>query len=90
MVEVSYYDVIWMSNKFCLTKENVYKCIETETDYYKKFHDYVVEDYKGHKWDSVAVKECGKENWLTVEKVKIITNEKGHKRVFGFVTYEIV
>lgn len=89
MVEVSHYDVVRMSNKFCLTKEDVHKFIEAEADYYKKFHDDVVEDYKGHKWDSVAVEECGKESWLPVEKVKTVTDERGHKKVFGFITYAI-
>lgn len=89
MVEVNRYDVVNMSDKFCLTKEQVNKYIETEADYYKRFTEDVVEDYKGHKWDSVAVSECGKVKWLTVEKVKTVTDDRGYERVFGFLTYEI-
>lgn len=89
VVEVKHNDVVWMSKGFCSTKENAYKCIKAQADHYKKL-SCVVEDYKGHKWDSVAVKDCGKENWMCVDKVITITNERGYKKVFGFITYEIV
>lgn len=89
VVEVKANDIVWMSNGFCSTKENAYKCIEAQADNYKKLFGCTVEDYQGHKWDSVAVSECGKESWVTAEKVKTITDDRGYKKVFGFITYEI-
>lgn len=90
VVEVKGNDVVWISSAFCSTKENANKCIEEQADYYSKLDGFKVEDYKGHKWDSVALAECGKNSWLNVEKVKKVTDSRGFEKVFGFVTYELV
>lgn len=90
VVEVNHSSVVWASSGFCSTKENAYKCIEKQGDHYKYECGCTVENYQGHIWDSVALDECGKEKWLTVEKVITVTDNNGYKKVFGFVTYEIV
>lgn len=64
--------------------------VNAKAESFTKYFDYEVKPYEGHKWDSVCLNECGKDNWVSVEKCFTATNEKGYKKVIGFITYEAV
>lgn len=75
---------------FCSTKEKALELIDKDV----KRHELcgaVVEDYKNHKWQNVAIKDgCSKEGWVTATMVKTVTAQTGGKAVLGFVSYALV
>lgn len=90
VVEIKGNDVAWCSQVFCLSKEAV-KIMANDRAKCKKVFGYTVEEYKGHKWDSVALKEASFENnWISVEKIWKVTDKQGFSSVIGFVTYAAV
>ena len=90
VVLVSGNDVIWVSPTIYLSKENVMFAIEEKAKSHVQYFDNTVEKYQGHKWDSVCLRECNRDNWVSVEKIYTATDSNGYKKVIGFITYEAV
>ena len=88
VVEVSNTDITYISRTFCATKESAKAEINGIANMRKRY-GCEVEAYKGHRWDSVAIKVMNYTDWLAVEKVTQVTDCNGYKSVLGFVTYEM-
>lgn len=90
VVKTQYSDVEWVSPSIYLTRDNVLFACKEQAKSLEQYAEYTVEDYDGSHFDSVCMSECGRDKWVTVERLYKVTDKNGYSKVIGFISYPAV
>lgn len=83
-------DITWISPTIYLTRENVLFAASEQAKTLQKYAEMTIEEYQGHRFDSNCLRECGRDNWMTVERLWKVSDKNGYTKVIGIVSYQAV